>query len=90
LPFALTFATLVHDIDHVGVSNFQLIKEESPITLLYKNRSVTHHNAVDIAWWLLMTPTFSDLQAAIYGNRTEMRQFRQLLVNSMMAMDILY
>jgi hypothetical protein len=87
--FALMFATLVHDVDHVGVSNFQLVKEESPIASLYKNRSVAEQNSVDIAWWLLMTPNFSELRAAIYGDTTEMRRFRQLLVNSVIATDIL-
>jgi len=87
--FTMVFASLVHDVDHVGVSNHQLIKEKSPIASLYKNKSVAEQNSVDIAWWLLMTPNFSELRSAIYLDSTEMRRFRQLLVNTVVATDIL-
>jgi class 3 adenylate cyclase len=87
--FALVFSALVHDVDHVGVSNHQLVKEKSPIASLYKNKSVAEQNSVDIAWWLLMTPNFSDLRACIYSDAIELRRFRQLLVNSVVATDIL-
>jgi class 3 adenylate cyclase len=87
--FALVFGTVVHDVDHVGVSNHQLVKEKSPTAALYKNKSVAEQNSVDIAWWLLMTPTFADLRAAVYSDAMELRRFRQLLVNSVIATDIL-
>ncbi|KAG7360521.1 3'5'-cyclic nucleotide phosphodiesterase [Nitzschia inconspicua] len=48
-PFALIFAAMVHDVDHVGVSNQQLIKESSPIASLYKNRSDARRADVDPA-----------------------------------------
>lgn len=86
--FALVFAALVHDVDHVGVSNEQLIKEGSPIASLYKKRSVSEQNAVDISWWLLMTAEFEELRSAIYANNSEMKRFRQVLVNSVIATDI--
>jgi hypothetical protein len=38
--FALVFCALIHDVDHAGVSNFQLIAENSAIARLYKNKSV--------------------------------------------------
>ena len=87
--FALVLSALVHDVDHVGVSNHQLAKEKAPIAGLYKNKSVAEQNSVDIAWWLLMTPNFSDLRRAIYSDAVEMRRLRQLLVNTVIATDIL-
>eukprot|EP00980_Cylindrotheca_fusiformis_P014859 scaffold4056_cov115-Cylindrotheca_fusiformis.AAC.3 len=87
--FALILSALVHDVDHAGVSNFQLIQEKSPLADLYKNKSVAEQNSVDIAWWLLMTPSFSTLRSAIYSNGDEKRRFRQILVNSVIATDIL-
>jgi 3'5'-cyclic nucleotide phosphodiesterase len=89
LQFTLVFAALVHDVDHIGVSNQQLIKESSPIASLYKNRSVSEQNAVDISWWLLMTADFEKLRSAIYTDTTDMRRFRQCLVNCVIATDIL-
>jgi class 3 adenylate cyclase len=88
--FALIFSALIHDVDHIGVSNYQLIKDKSPIAGLYKNKSVSEQNSVDIAWWLLMTPNFSDLRECIgLSDAKEMRRFRQVLVNSVIATDIL-
>lgn len=86
--FAMLFSALVHDVDHMGVSNDELIKEGGPIASLYKNRCVSEQNAVDISWWLLMTTDFEELRSAIYANNAEMRRFRQVLVNSVIATDI--
>lgn len=86
--FSLLFASLVHDVDHVGVSNQQLVQEGSPIASLYRNQSVAEQNSVDIAWWLLMTPNFVNLRSAIYTNRTEMQRFRKILVNAIIATDV--
>jgi hypothetical protein len=88
IQFSLVFASLIHDVDHVGVSNQQLVRESSPIAVLYKHRSVSEQNAVDISWWLLMTAEFEDLRSAIYSDTTEMRRFRQCLVNCVIATDI--
>jgi hypothetical protein len=86
--FALLFCALVHDVDHAGVSNFQLIKENVTIAKLYKNQSVAEQNSVDLAWDLLMDPGYSALQDAIYTDESEMKRFRQLVVNIVLATDI--
>jgi class 3 adenylate cyclase len=87
--FSLMLSALIHDVDHTGISNYQLIKEACPIADLYKNKSVAEQNSVDIAWWLLMTPNFSALRKAIFSDATEKRRFRQVFVNSVIATDIL-
>jgi hypothetical protein len=84
----LVFSALVHDVDHAGVSNYQLIQEKATIAQLYKNKSVAEQNSVDLAWDLLMDPTYADLQTAIYGKEDELKRFRQLLVNIVLATDI--
>ena len=38
--FAVVLAALIHDVDHQGVSNMQLVKEKLPVAKLYKNKSV--------------------------------------------------
>ena len=87
--FSLLLASLVHDVNHVGVTNQQLIKEGSPIASLYRNQSVAEQNSVDISWWLMMTPNFADLRMAIYASGSEMQRFRQILVNTIIATDIM-
>ncbi len=89
IQFAMVFSALIHDVDHIGVSNQQLVKNGSPLSTLYKKRCVSEQNSVDISWWLLMTADFDDLRSAIYSNASEKRRFRQVLVNSVIATDFL-
>ena len=46
--FACVFSALVHDIDHSGVPNTQLVKEGNPIAKHYQNKSVAEQNSVDV------------------------------------------
>lgn len=52
--FGIIFSALIHDVDHWGVSNAQLIKEGAPMADKYKGKSVAEQNSVDLAWDLLM------------------------------------
>jgi class 3 adenylate cyclase len=86
--FAAIFCSLIHDVDHQGVSNFQLGAERPEMAQQYKNRSLAEQNSVDIAWDLLMQPEFRNLQQSIFAVDTELQRFRQLLVNMVLATDI--
>ena len=55
---------------------------------MYKDKSVAEQNSVDLAWSLLMEPRFKDLRGCIYKSQSELDRFRQLVVNSVMATDI--
>jgi class 3 adenylate cyclase len=87
--FACVFSALIHDADHTGVPNSQLIKENSNLARVYKDKSVAEQNSVDLCWDLLMDSNFDDLRAAIYSTEDERKRFRQLVVNSVMATDIM-
>jgi class 3 adenylate cyclase len=87
--FACVFAALIHDADHTGVPNSQLIKENSALAKLYKDKSVAEQNSVDLCWDLLMDSNFEYLRAAIFSTDDERKRFRQLVVNSVMATDIM-
>jgi hypothetical protein len=86
--FAVMFSTLVHDVDHSGVSNAQRSKECPELAQKYNDRSVAEQNSVDIAWNLLMEPAFENLRQCIFATESELKRFRQLLVNLVMATDI--
>lgn len=86
--FAILFSALIHDTDHPGVSNAQLVKENSPIAVLYHDKSVAEQNSVTISWDLLMQPQFSELRAAIMPTAGECKRFRQLVVNAVLATDL--
>jgi hypothetical protein len=87
--FACVLSALIHDVDHPGVPNTQLVKEQAALAAMYKNKSIAEQNSVDLAWDLLMGDEFNDLRTAIYANHDEKKRFRQLIVNSVMATDIM-
>lgn len=76
-------------MDHTGVPNTQLAKENRSLATYYKGRSIAEQNSVDMAWELLMDPAFAKLRATIYQTDEEMRHFRQLIVNVVLATDIM-
>ncbi len=87
--FALLFSALVHDIDHSGVPNMERAQEEIYIAHLYRSTSVSEQNSVDLAWDLLMDTSYDQLRSAIYTTDEELKRFRQIVVNAVMATDIL-
>eukprot|EP00980_Cylindrotheca_fusiformis_P011409 scaffold2642_cov120-Cylindrotheca_fusiformis.AAC.18 len=85
--FAVVFSAIIHDVDHPGVPNAQLVKEKSRCAQIYK-KSVAEQKSVDIAWDMLMEDRYSELRACIYQTEDDLRRFRQLVVNAVMATDI--
>ena len=72
----------------MGVSNAQLVKEGVPIAHKYNGRSVAEQNSLDLSWDLLMSSEFEVLRSFLFQTQTELIRFRQLVVNSVMATDI--
>eukprot|EP00980_Cylindrotheca_fusiformis_P006783 scaffold1417_cov113-Cylindrotheca_fusiformis.AAC.1 len=85
--FTVVFSALIHDVDHPGVPNAQLVKEQSRWARVYK-KSVAEQKSVDIAWDMLMSDEYAELRACIYQTEEELLRFRQLVVNTVMATDI--
>ena len=89
LAFAVVFSALIHDVDHLGLTNPELCELDTPTSRAYRGKSVAEQNSVDIAWSVLTNnDDFEDLRACIYTSESEMRRFRQLVVNAVMATDI--
>jgi hypothetical protein len=86
--FSVILAALIHDVDHAGVSNAQLIKEGAKIADVFKNKSVAEQNSIVLAWDRLMESRFAALRGCIYADPDELKRFRQLMVNTVMATDI--
>ena len=86
--FAIVFAALIHDVDHTGLPNAQLIKDESEVAVKFDNKSVAEQNSTHLGWEMLMDPRFERLRKCIYQTNVERKRFRQLVINSVMATDI--
>jgi len=86
--FSVILAALVHDLDHLGVSNFQLIKEDHKLAHIFRDKSVAEQNSIVLAWDTLMHPRFFDFRRTIYATPFELERFRQLMANTVLATDI--
>ena len=75
-------------VDHPGVPNAQLIKENEFVGRRYKGRSVAEQKSLDIAMDLLNQPRFQGLRGALCETPKEVKRFRQLVINSVMATDL--
>jgi len=87
--FAVAFSALIHDVDHQGVPNSVLVEEGEDVAIQYNNQSVAEQNSVDLAWELLMEDRYADLRNCIYSTQEEHDRFRQLVVNAVLATDIM-
>lgn len=85
--FAVIFSALIHDAEHPGVPNTQLVKEKTPEAQKYQ-KSVAEQNSIHKAWDLLMMDEYADLRATIYSTEDELRRFRQMVINVVLATDI--
>jgi hypothetical protein len=86
--FAIVFAALIHDADHTGLPNAQLVKDHHDLANRFENKSVAEQNSVHMGWEMLMDPRFERLRKCIYQTNVERKRFRQLTINSVMATDI--
>lgn len=85
---AVVFSAMIHDCNHKGISNAQLIKEDRYLGKKYHNKSVAEQNSVDLAWELLMAPDFGELRQVMFATPEDMLRFRQVVVNVVLATDI--
>jgi len=87
--FACILAALIHDVGHQGVPNTVLIQEDDIIAQKYNGRSVAEQNSIDIAWALFLEPQFNALRNTVCHTDKELNRLRKLVVNMVMATDIM-
>lgn len=88
MQFAILFAALIHDVDHQGVPNLQLTKEDSPIAARFNHRSAAEQNSIGIALNLLRKRRYDNLRECIAPTDEEWTRFRQLIVVAVLSTDI--
>lgn len=101
VQFAVVFAALIHDVDHPGVSNAQLVQEQNELAVLYHGKSPAENHSLNLAWDTLMREEYQDLLACICGGDTgvapnkgtkgmkrELARLKQLIENAVLATDV--
>jgi 3'5'-cyclic nucleotide phosphodiesterase len=85
---AIIFSAVIHDADHRGISNTQLMKEDVILAKRYNDKSIAEQNSVDMAWSLFVSDDFITLREFLFETSEELKRFRQVLVNVVLATDI--
>lgn len=87
--FTAFVAALIHDVDHQGIPNTVLATQDVAMNKHYKGTSLAEQHSLDLSWKLLMSSQFAELRSCIFSNEKELIHFRQLLVNMVMATDVM-
>jgi hypothetical protein len=83
--FALLFSALVHDVDHLGVSNTTLVSNSHPYALLYNDRNVAEMRSITLAFELLEASSGN-----FYSKMSpqDKAHFRKFVVDIILSTDI--
>jgi len=87
--FAVVFSALVHDVEHLGVPNAQLVQEQHERSQRYQNKSVLENHSVDVAWGLFLQPRFDELRNCVCSSsESELDRLFELVETVVLATDI--
>lgn len=79
---ALVFSALIHDVEHQGVSNKQLVDENNPLAIKYDGKSVAEYNSLDVGRMLLEQEKYSNLRRCMFGDASCLPPQAAKVVNS--------
>jgi len=93
---AYLFSALVHDVDHTGISNRQLVLEMDDLALLYNDQSVAEQRSLAVAFTTLKQAGYTELRDMLFrsegvggvGGREEYFKFRKIVIDLVLATDI--
>jgi hypothetical protein len=85
IKFGCVLAALIHDADHQGLPNSQLVKKQSPLVNRYGNQSTAEQHSVNVGWNLFMDSTLLD---CVCPTEADAQLLRQIVVNCVLATDI--
>ncbi|KAI2496102.1 3'-5'-cyclic-nucleotide phosphodiesterase [Fragilaria crotonensis] len=88
MSLAMLFSALVHDVEHRGVPNRQLVQESHELAILYNDQSVAEQRSLAVAFSELMKDEYQGLRGVMFENNSEYHRFRKAVINSVLATDI--
>lgn len=86
--FATLIAALIHDFEHTGTTNNFHVMSGSETALLYNDRAVLENHHVSAAFRLMKDDPDSNILQNL--GRDELREFRTLVIDMVLATDMSY
>ena len=88
MQMALLYSAFIHDVEHTGVPNRQLVLESDDLAILYNDQSVAEQRSLAVAFSELMKEEFAHLRQVMFDSPEEYRRFRQAVINLVLTTDI--
>lgn len=86
--FAVVLGALIHDVDHRGIPNVQLVKESHRLAKKYKGKSVAEHHSLSVGLYMLMEPEFMELREILMPTPEYKLKFRKTVIDVLLCTDI--
>jgi len=86
--FAVVYSALIHDVDHTGASNNQLVKEKDLVAIEYNGKSPAENHSINLAWTNLIQPQYKDLVECLCPTISSLERLKQLVTDAVLATDI--
>jgi 3'5'-cyclic nucleotide phosphodiesterase len=91
MHLSLLWAALIHDVEHQGVPNAQLMNENSPLAIQYSDQSIAEQRSLFIGFNELLKPAYENLRNVMFPFTFAgdgYRRFRLAITNLVLATDI--
>ncbi len=88
LQLAFLYSALVHDVDHTGVNNRQLVLESDELAIMYNDQSCAEQRSLAIAFSQLMKKEYASLKKVLFETDEEYMRFRKTVIDLVLCTDI--
>lgn len=86
--FGLLFAALIHDVEHMGVTNQQMVQEDDQLALQFNDTSIHEQRSLHLAFREFLKDSYSELRTILFETSENYRQFRSLVINAVLSTDL--
>jgi len=94
LQLAYLFSALVHDVEHTGVTNRQLVLEGDELAIMYNDQSVAEQRSLAVAFSLIRESQYSSLRKLLFEHGEDGKpgdsymRFRSTVIDLVLCTDI--
>lgn len=88
VQLAFLFSALIHDVDHTGISNRQLVMESDELALMYNDQSVAEQRSLAVAFSLFREDTYNELRFIVFQPQEDYIHFRKIVIDLVLCTDI--
>jgi hypothetical protein len=85
---ALIFSSIIHDVEHQGIPNRQLVLEDDELAVLYNDVSVAEQRSLYVGFKEFLKPEYDSLRKAVFPDKEDYREFRAHVVGLVLNTDI--